>query len=394
MPAALLSVIITSTVTQNMINADSVEVNTFIIIKIEVSAMWLNHAYFKYMTGIILALICIYLLTLLDAFSPAATIISTLFYPILIAGFFYYIFKPVVRFLAKSKFIPLTAAVLIVYAAAAGLFYVMYRLLAATIQSQVSKISSNLPEDLKQSAKEAEKTIEENNMGMVSMSKIRQQASSFFSELTNAVGNHATEIVSTITGAATVLVVIPFVLFFFLKDGHRLVPFLMKFIPSDHQKEGKKILKNIDQTLSAYIIGQITVAFTDGVLMFIGYLIIGLDYALVLAIFVFLTAVVPFFGPLIGVLPAVVVSLTQDPVMIIYVFIILIVVQQLEGNIVAPVVLGNRLNVHPLTIILLLIVAAALYGFIGMLIAIPLYSVLKVTIKNFYSFYRLRRIRT
>ncbi|MCP3025961.1 AI-2E family transporter [Halobacillus sp. A5] len=356
--------------------------------------MWIKHSYFKYMTGFILALISIYLLTLLDAFAPVTTIISTLFYPILIAGFIYYIFKPVVQFLAKAKYIPLPVAILIVYTAGAGLFYLMYRLLAATVQSQVSGISSDLPDDLKESAKEAEETIQENDMGMVSMSGVRQQASSFFGDLTSAAGDHATEILSAITGAATVLVVIPFVLFFFLKDGHRLIPFLMKYIPAGHQEEGRTILKNVDKTLSAYIIGQITVAFTDAVLMFIGYLIIGLDYALVLSLFVFITAVVPFFGPLIGVLPAVIVSLTQDPAMIIYVFIILIVVQQLEGNIVAPVVLGNRLNVHPLTIILLLIVAAALYGFIGMLIAIPLYSVLKVIIKNVYAFYRLRQIQT
>ncbi|GGF10179.1 UPF0118 membrane protein YueF [Halobacillus andaensis] len=356
--------------------------------------MWLNHSYFKYMTGFILALISIYLLSLLDAFAPIGTIISTLFYPILIAGFFYYICSPIVQLLSKVKFIPRTLAILIVYASAAGLFYLLYRLLAATIQSQVSNLSSNLPEDLKKSAQEAEKTIEENDMGVVSLSSIRQKATSFFSDLASAAGDHATEIFSAITGAATVLVVVPFVLFFLLKDGHRLLPFLMNFIPAKHQEEGKKILKNIDQTLGAYIIGQITVAFTDGVLMYIGYLIIGIDYALVLSIFVFLTAVVPFFGPLIGVLPAVVVSLTQDPAMVIYVFIVLIVVQQLEGNIVAPVVLGNRLNVHPLTIILLLIVAAALYGFIGMLIAVPLYAVLKVTLKNLYHFYRLRRIQT
>ncbi|MFC7060343.1 AI-2E family transporter [Halobacillus seohaensis] len=354
--------------------------------------LWIKHPYFKYMTGFILVLICIYFLQLLNFISPFITIINTIFYPILIAGFLYYIIKPAVRQITKIKYIPTSLAILMVYGAIAGLLFVAYRTLAEKIQNQVSGFSSNLPADLKESAEETEKMIKDNDMDVVSISSLRQQATSFFSDTLQSMGNHTTEIISAITSATTVLVVVPFVLFYFLKDGKRFMPFMLRLLPEKHNEEGKKILKNIDQTLSAYIIGQITVAFVDGVLMFIGYLIIGLEYSLILSVFVFLTAVVPFFGPIIGVLPAIIVSLTQDPVMVVYVLVVLIIVQQLEGNIVAPIVLGDRLNVHPLTIILLLIVAAALYGFIGMLIAIPLYSVAKVTFKNLYQFYRLRKV--
>ncbi|MCP3030827.1 AI-2E family transporter [Halobacillus sp. A1] len=353
--------------------------------------MWYQHPFFKYMTGLILFLIAIFFLDLLHFFSPIQTIISTLFFPILIAGFLYYILNPVVRWISKIKYIPVSVSILLVYTAIAGVIYSAYILLANTIEKQVSGLSNDLPEELKKKAKETEQMIEENDRGM--LGDVRQRVTSFFSDLAQTAGDNAAEIFSTITGAVTVLIVVPFVLFYFLKDDHRLIPFLLRFIPGNHQQEGKKLLKNIDQTLGAYIIGQLTVAVTDGVLMYIGYLIIGLDYALVLGIFVAITAVVPFFGPIIGVLPAIVVSLTQEPTMVVYVLILLVIVQQLEGNIVAPVVLGDRLDLHPLTIILLLIVAAALYGFIGMLIAIPLYAVIKVTISNLYQFFRLRKIR-
>jgi len=73
--------------------------------------------------------------------------------------------------------------------------------------------------------------------------------------------------------------------------------------------------------------------------------------------------------------------------------IVLLIVQQLEGNLVTPNIMGSRLNIHPLTIIFLLLIAAALYGFVGILIAIPLYAVLKTIIHNFRLFIRLGKKR-
>jgi len=72
---------------------------------------------------------------------------------------------------------------------------------------------------------------------------------------------------------------------------------------------------------------------------------------------------------------------------------VLLVVQQLEGNLVTPNIMGSRLSIHPLTIILLLLIAAALYGFVGILIAIPLYAVLKTVVHNLRLFIRLRKKR-
>ncbi|MBM7552601.1 AI-2E family transporter [Thalassobacillus pellis] len=354
--------------------------------------MWVRHPFYKYITAAILILICIFFLVELNFFQPVKVIIKTLFYPILIAGFLYYIIKPFVRFLARFRYIPKVAAILLVYASVAGILYLGFTFLAETVKGQIADITKNLPQELKKTAEKTEKTIENNDMGMVSFSNVRQEVTSYFGNIVENLGNNITDVLATLTGATTVLIIVPFVLFYFLKDDHRLTPFLLRFIPEKHEGEGRKILKNIDQTLAAYILGQITVAVVDGILMYIGYLIIDLNYALILALFVMVTAVVPFFGPIIGVLPALVVALTQEPMMAFYVLVILLIVQQLEGNLVAPVVLGNRLSVHPLTIILLLIVAGALYGFIGMVIAIPVYSVLKVTVKNFYQFYRLRHL--
>ncbi len=350
--------------------------------------MWIKHPYFKYVTGAILFLILIYFLNLLDILAPFKTAIRTLFFPILIAGFLYYILKPIVRLIRKIKFIPEEVAILSVFAAIAGFLYLAGSLFAQKISTQFSDITQKLPKQLKETANKAEEAIDKHDMGMLSVNRLRQEASSYLSGTTQNLGDNINQIASALTGATTVLVVVPFVLFYFLKDDNRFIPFILNFIPKKYRDEGVKVFQDISVKLSGYIIGQITVAIVDGVLMYIGYAIIGLPYALVLAIFVTITAVVPFFGPLIGVLPALIVALTQEPGMVLYVLITLVVVQQIEGNLVAPLVLGNKLNIHPLTIILLLLVATALYKFIGMLIAIPLYAVVKVTVLDLYQFYK------
>ncbi|RWZ58055.1 AI-2E family transporter [Halobacillus fulvus] len=348
--------------------------------------MWWKHRYFKIMTGFILLLIAIFLLNKLHVFSPLMTIFSTLFYPILIGGFFFYLLRPIVNMLSKK--LPPVLSIFIVFSALTGLISLGVWFLAGKIQEQVNNIAS-IPEEISKMAEDAGKEVEKRDMGMVSVNEISNRVTQYFGELTQQIGSNLSEVFSAVAGATTIVIIVPIILFFLLKDGDRMIPFLTQWIPEPKKQEVKRLLCNMDDTLSSYIIGQFIVATVDGVLMYIGYLIIGLDYALVLGLFVVVTAIIPFFGPIIGVIPAFVVALMQSPTLGVYVIILLIVVQQLEGNLVAPVVLSNKLDVHPLTIILLLVVAAPLFGFVGMVIAVPLYAVLKVFVKDAYRYYNL-----
>ncbi|WP_252246529.1 AI-2E family transporter [Cytobacillus oceanisediminis] len=203
-------------------------------------------------------------------------------------------------------------------------------------------------------------------------------------------GENVMKVFSTITSIVTVMVVVPFILFYFLKDDHKLRPFLLKYLPDKHEEEGNKILGDIDKTLFSYVTGQFIVAVVDGVLMYFGYKIIGLEYALTLAFFAMFLTVVPFLGPVLGIIPAIFIGLLQGPGIVLKIILVLIAVQLLESNLVSPHVMGKRLNLHPLTVIIILMAAGSIYGFIGILIAIPFYSVVKVLVKDFRRFYRLR----
>src|SRR5699024_4532461 len=109
------------------------------------------------------------------------------------------------------------------------------------------------------------------------------------------------------------VVLVPLFLFFMLKDGEKLIPHITQIFDEKKSKNIRSLLYKIDETLTAFIQGQLIVSFCVGVLLFIGYLIIGLNYSLTLALFAMLMNVIPFLGPFIAVIPALIVGAFQSP---------------------------------------------------------------------------------
>jgi len=123
--------------------------------------------------------------------------------------------------------------------------------------------------------------------------------------------------------------------------------------------------------------------------MYLGYLLIGLEYGLVLALFSMFTAIIPFLGPIIGVVPAILVALSYDFLMVVKILALMAVVQQLEGNLITPQIMGKRIQTHPVMIIIIILFSGSLFGFLGILLAVPTYAVLKVLIKNAIKIYKV-----
>ena len=175
-----------------------------------------------------------------------------------------------------------------------------------------------------------------------------------------------------------------------LKDGHKLPGQIVKILPNTYRHEGVKILQDLNNTLSAYIQGQVIVSLFVGVGCYIGYSIIGLNYALVLGLVVAVANIIPYLGPFIGAAPAVIIALLDSPGKALLAALVVTVVQQIDGNFLSPLIIGKRLNTHPLTIILLLIGAGSFGGILGMILAVPTYAVLKAVTLNIIRLIKLR----
>lgn len=327
-------------------------------------------------------------------FRPIGILITTLAAPVLIAGVLYYVLRPVVKLLCKAK-IPRVLSILILYLVVIGVITLIVLFVGPILTKQFGSLADSMPgliSGLSQQLKAFQDSalFDRFQLDKISYSDITNRFSHSIGDITASIGNNVLSIIQSITGVVVIAITVPFILFYMLKDGDKLPDSILKFLPNEHREEGKLILSDMDGALSGYIQGQMLVSLFDGVFIYIWYQIIGLDYSLILALVILFTNVIPFIGPFIGTAPSVIVAFIQSPIMALYVVIGVLIVQQIESNIISPQVMGKKLDIHPLTIIFILLVAANLAGVVGMILAIPTYAVAKVIITRTYKLIRLR----
>lgn len=197
--------------------------------------------------------------------------------------------------------------------------------------------------------------------------------------------------VGSIVGAvATVIVAImtmPFILFYLLKDGRQLAPYFVKFLPTRMRKPTLKVLSEMNDQVSSYIRGQLTVAFAVAIMFIIGFSIIGLEYSVTLGIVAGFLNLIPYLGSFLAMIPAVFLGIVAGPLMLVKVIIVFIAEQTIEGRLISPLVLGNQLAIHPVTILLVLLTSGKLFGIVGVILGIPVYAAAKVIITHIFEWY-------
>ena len=186
------------------------------------------------------------------------------------------------------------------------------------------------------------------------------------------------------------LITVPFILFYLLYEGEKLPKFILRIFPPRMRNEVGQVMKEMDKQVSSYILGQILVSICIGIMMTIGFLIIGLDYAFLLGILAMITSVVPYLGPAIAITPAVVIAIVTSPFMLVKLIIVWTVVQLIEGKFITPNIMGKSLSIHPITIIFVLLTAGSLFGVAGVILGIPGYALLKVLVTHLYTTFKKR----
>lgn len=357
------------------------------------SNMWIKNNFFKYGLSILLVTVIIFMFGQISFFlAPFQQFVAVLFFPILLSAAFYYLFRPMVNLLGKIK-IPKTPAILIVFLVVLLIISMIATYAGSIIVSQFSSLFNDLPQIAQTARAKAESFRNNNSFVGQYKETVETQLISYLQSLVPSVTDGIKSTIYAITNIASVFVVVPFILFYLLKDDRIFYDKLKRYIPEDYGGEVTEIIKETDKTLSTYIIGQAIIALILGILTFLGYTAIGLKYAFILAIFVCFTSFIPMFGVVLGVVPALLVGLSMNPFMMVKILIVCLFVQQIEGNFVSPYVIGKRLDMHPLTIVIIFLVAASLYGFIGMLIVVPTYAVMRVLILGAWRVYKVSRIQ-
>lgn len=355
--------------------------------------MTIKNSLLRWMIAILLLLLIIFMMGQIDFFwDPFKKLIATLFPPILVSGILYYILRPLVRMLVKVKVNKLLAIVIVIIGATA-VAVLSGTYVGVVVSVQMNEFISNLPKIISAASDKLGDVVKNQTYLAPYVDSLEKQIGSNIQSTIPQLGRSLFDVVSIITNAATIILVVPFILFFFLKEDNDFVDNVMKKSPAKFRASVGDVLEDVDITISTYITGQIIMALLLGVMMYIGYLVIGLQYSAILAIFALVASLIPLFGSILGVIPALFVGMAINPFMAVKIIIIMLIAQQVQSSFIGPLLIGKRMNIHPLTLILLFIVAGALYGFVGMLLAVPAYGVLKIFVSSGLKLFRLWRMK-
>ncbi|TMU85639.1 AI-2E family transporter [Bacillus sp. BHET2] len=328
----------------------------------------------------LLAALFLYVLYLLKpVWHPVLVVLLFSLLPFIIGGFIAYLLHPVVEKIHEAGIHRGIAIMLIYLLFFGGLGYAVYKGTPAIIH-QLKDLSENAPLFTKQ------------YQGWLKV--VQSETSTWPDGIQSQLGERIDGLEAWVTGLVALVLaalmkfmnslllvaIIPFVSFYLLKDITKVKTFVWHLTPKQWRQSAISFSKDVDESLGGYIRGQLLVCLLIGGVSAVTLWLIGMKYPLILGLLIGVTNVIPYFGPIIGAIPAVIVASTISVNMVMYVVIMVVALQFLEGNILSPLIVGKSLHMHPLFIMGALILGGEVGGVIGMIVAVPVLAVVKVAI--------------
>lgn len=327
--------------------------------------------------GIMTFLFIFLLVKLFPFYKALISFLWRLLVPFLVACLIAYLLYPVIETLHQHNIHKGLAILLIYVLFFGGTAYLIYRVYPAMIH-QLKDFNEQLPhfinmyEDLIYTVYESTSFLPE---------AVHDQFDQFITNIETSLENTLGKLLVGLTKIFDLIVfltVIPVLVFYMLKDYTKIKSFFKQFIPKKYKKRAGLLMAAISENFGNYIRGQLIVSAFVSLTTLIIFHLLNVKYALLLAIIMGLTNIIPYFGPIIGAIPAVAIALTQSVNLVILVLIAILVIQLIESNLLSPYIVGKSVNIHPIAIIFALLFGGQISGILGMILAVPLLTILKV----------------
>ncbi len=355
---------------------------------------FLNNQVVTALLIVLLVLLIINLFTRVSyLFTPVLQFLAIVGLPIILAGILYYLMNPVVDF-AEKKGVRRIYSIIALFVLVIGLLAWGIIVIVPKIQEQTLSFVDNFP----QYVKVVERTVNDLFSDPI-FSQVQEQLTAsgekFMNSLTEVIQNvskttfqNLGNFFGAVASIVVAVITMPFILFYLLKDGRKLGPYVVNFLPTKLRKPTLKVLGEMNDQVSSYIRGQLTVAFAVAIMFMIGFSIIGLDYAITLGIAAGFLNLIPYLGSFLALVPAVFLGIVGGPILLVKVLVVFVIEQTIEGRVISPLVLGSQLSIHPVTILLVLLTSGKLFGLVGVILGIPAYAAIKVVISNVFEWYK------
>ncbi|MDY0944044.1 AI-2E family transporter [Priestia megaterium] len=357
---------------------------------------FLNNKFVLFLLILLLIGLNIWVFNLISfVFEPFIVLVQTILLPLILTGVVYYLTNPIVNLLEKRR-IKRVYSIIILYLVIIAIITLLIFAVIPVIRIQGMDLINNFPAYSAEAKLWFKKLI-----GGAFFNRFQHTTGYSSTDWTNTVIGQLTSfinrlasswrgVVGAITEVVLAIVVVPFILFYLLLDGSRLPHYILNLIPTKLRPQSFEMMEEMNHQISSYIRGQVIVSFCIGLLLYIGYLIIGLKYSLVLAIAAAFTSIVPYLGPAIAITPALIVATVTSPAMLFKMIIVWTIVQLIEGKFISPQIMGKSLHIHPITIIFIILTAGNLFGLVGIILAVPGYAVLKVIVTHLFQWFKRR----
>lgn len=305
-------------------------------------------------------------------------VISPIFIGFLVA----WLFEPLVKKLQEKK-VPRLLGCILSYLIILGVIFLIAYMFIPSLVTQIKDFVAAAPEIFKELTKFATNIIERFDTNhLVNIKDVKKEITSIISNFgTGLVANlpeYALSIGKSIINGGLNFVLGLMIGFYLLFDFDKVNENIDKMLPKTWKENFRELTKRINTSLRSYVQGVLLVMFLVFLTQSIGLTLAGMEAPLLFALFCAVTDVIPYFGPYIGGIPAVIVGFTISPITGICVLISILVVQLLENNFYQPLIMGHTMQLHPVTIMLGLLIFEHFFGILGMVIATPVIACIKV----------------
>lgn len=319
--------------------------------------------------------------------------------PFLIAAFLAYLGDPLVDRLESWK-LSRTLSVTMVFLSIFLLLLLFFLFLLPVLETQVKAFIAKIPAYLDWGANILMPYLQQNfgvDTSVLEVDKIKGMITSHWKETGGFIRNALQAISKSgfvVLGWVANLALIPIITFYLMRDWDRMVAYVDDLLPRSIEPLLAKLARESDEVLGAFLRGQLSVMLALAVIYSIGLSLVGLEFALLIGLIAGLVSFVPYLGLIVGVGIAGIAILfqTQDVFDLFWVMAVFGVAQVIEGTVLTPLLVGERIGLHPVTVIFSVLAGGQLFGFFGILLALPVAAVLAVIMRHIHDTYKQSQI--
>lgn len=351
---------------------------------------------FAAMFLVFFALLIIYLFTKISfVFNPIKGFFSIMGFPFVATLILYYMSRPIMVFFQKKDFSKTTSTWLTILVDSLVIILLFIWLLPM-LWSQLSQLIKEFPAYWNSLVHSIETFLQSDQFtGIAAQFDIEEIIQKISATISQRAGDIVNTTVSGLGSTIGVIVTIglglvtaPVLLYYLLKEDEKVAPQILKYFPTSKRPIIARYLGDINNQLSLYIRGQLTVAMAVAIMFSIGYTVIGLPYGVALGILSGFLNIIPYLGSFLAMVPAIIIGIVHSPFMLVKVLIVALIEQTLEGRIISPKILGNNLKIHPALILVVLLTAGKLYGVTGVIIGVPVFAIIRVTFNYIFAYFK------